>query len=59
MYQKFLFPTDGSADAEAALEYLIPLAASTGGEVVILEVVESGAAMVGSLTITFLSHPAD
>lgn len=46
MYQKFLFPTDGSVDARAALGYLIPLAARTGGEVVVLEVVESAAGNV-------------
>ena len=44
MYQKILFPTDGSKDAEAALGYLTPLAAGTGAEVVVLEVVESGLA---------------
>lgn len=46
MYQKILFPTDGSKDAEAALGYLAPLATSTGAEVVVLEVVESGTASV-------------
>ncbi|MBT5774673.1 MAG: universal stress protein [Dehalococcoidia bacterium] len=40
MFQKILFPTDGSQDAEAALAYLAPLAANTGAEVVVLEVVE-------------------
>ena len=41
MFQKILFPTDGSPDAEAALAYLVSLAANTGAEVVVLEVVES------------------
>ena len=46
MYEKILFPTDGSKDAEAALGYLVPLAAGTGAEVVVLEVIESGLANV-------------
>lgn len=44
MFQKILFPTDGSEDAEAALGYLVPLAAGTGAEVIVLEVIESGTA---------------
>ena len=42
MFQKILFPTDGSKDAEAALAYLVPLAAGRDAEVVVLEVVETG-----------------
>jgi nucleotide-binding universal stress UspA family protein len=44
MFQKILFPTDGSRDAEAALAYLVPLAARSGAEVVVLEVIETGLA---------------
>ena len=44
MFQKILFPTDGSPDAEAALAYLVPLAANSGAEVVVLEVVETATA---------------
>lgn len=41
-YERILFPTDGSRDAQVALLELVPLALSAGATVVVLEVVPAG-----------------
>jgi len=41
-YERILFPTDGSRDAQVALLELVPLALSTGATVVVLDVVPAG-----------------
>jgi len=41
-YERILFPTDGSRDAQVALLEVVPLALSTGATVVVLEVIPAG-----------------